>query len=422
MSKLDQATKDYSREAVPDSASVSGIRITVVLVGAIITLPVFLVGAQLGHSLGLYQAALAFFIAGGVLAILAAAVGIIAANTRMTTWFIIQYSFGRIGARFVSAFIGITVLGWYGATVDMFARAVELIVTSIGATPLDHRVYLVLASILMVAIALFGFKGLDRLSKVAVPIMLLLLASLIYSAVSSFGIPTDVVGDMSLASGISAGIGGFIVSVAMFPDICRYARTPKDAVVAATLSYGIGVPAVLLLAAIPVVLSQEPDFLQVMLMIGLGMSGLVLLLLATWTTNAFNLYSTSLVFAAIVDNIQKWKLVILAGILGTLIALLPILDNFLHFLHFLAIVIPPVAGVYIADYFVLQRQAYREEDLPTLPAFRPIAFVSWIAGAAIGHLSNIGVFSLTTVPALNAAIAGFIIYVGLSKTLDRGAS
>lgn len=152
MQKFTQLTEDYSRHRVPDSAAVTGLKITLVLVGAIITLPIFLVGAQLGNALGIKQAVLVFFIAGIVLALIAAATGLLAARTRLTTWVIIQYSFGRTGAKIVSAFIGITVLGWYGATVDMFARAVQIMVRDMGGEPLNHRFYLVMASILIIAI------------------------------------------------------------------------------------------------------------------------------------------------------------------------------------------------------------------------------------------------------------------------------
>ena len=44
--------EDYSREEVPDEAKVSGWRICLIMVGVAITVPCFMVGAQLGMSLG----------------------------------------------------------------------------------------------------------------------------------------------------------------------------------------------------------------------------------------------------------------------------------------------------------------------------------------------------------------------------------
>lgn len=415
MKTFDDLTDDFSRVQVPDSATVSGLKIAIVLVGAIITLPVFLIGAQLGYGLGLYNAFLVFFVAGLFLSILAAGAGILAAKTRLTTWIIIQYSFGKTGAKIVSSIIGITVLGWYGATVDMFARASEVIMTDLGISSVSHYMYVIVASTMMVAIALFGFKGLDKLSKLAVPIMLGLLALLIWSAMRAFDIPLDWSATMGVSEGISACIGGFIVAVTMFPDICRYAGKPKDAVIASSLSFGVGIPVILLLAAVPVLATKEQDFLKVIMLVGIGIPGLLLLLLATWTTNAYNLYSSSLVFASVTERISKWKLVIIVGIVGTLIALLPILDNFLHFLHFLAILIPPVAGVYLADFYLLHKQNYDYDLLESLPEFKPLAFVAWIIGGAGGYLTNENIITLTTVPALDSLGIGFVTYLTLNR-------
>jgi cytosine permease len=271
----------------------------------------------------------------------------------------------------------------------------------------------------MVAIALFGFKGLDRLSRLAVPVMIALLASLIYTAISSFGIPVNSTGEMSLPAGISAGIGGFIVAVVMFPDICRYARSPGDAVAASSVSFGLGVPVVMLLAAIPVLLTGEPDFLKVMLLVGLGLVGLILLLFATWTTNAYNLYSTSLVFASIIESVAKWKLVVVAGVLGTGIAMLPILENFLSFLHILAVLIPPIAGIYLADFFIICKQQYDTESMAQLDAIRPLAFVAWFVGAFAGYTTGAGHMTLTTVPAIDAIAISFVFYIVSRLILDR---
>jgi len=419
MKDFDELTEDYSRGAVPDSATSSAFEISLVLIGGLITLPIFLVGGQLGSSLGLKNASIAFVIAGFVLAILGAGSGVLAAKTRLTTWLVIQYSFGRSGAKIVSLFVAFTILGWYGATVELFARAVQQLVADSAGNSATRIVYLISASVLMVSTALFGFKGLDRLSKFAVPLMLLLLLGLVYKAVTGFDGPTDLVFTMSLAKGVSASIGAFIIGVTMFPDICRYAKSPKAAVVASGLSFGIGVPLVMLFAAIPVIMVDEQDFLKVLILLGVGLPGVVLLLLATWTTNVFNLYSVSLSFAAIIESVKKWKLVIIAGMLGTGVAFLPILDNFLHFLNFLAVMIPPITGIYLADFFIIHKQNYHNHLLTSTPAVRPTAFVAWGLGSGVGYFSNLSVIEFTTVPALDAIIAGFVSYISLSFIARR---
>lgn len=421
MSDFEKLTEDYSRAAVPDSETSSGLEISVVMIGALITLPVLLAGATLGNNLGLTNSIITFVISGIFLACLGAASGMVAAKSRLTTWLILQYSFGRFGAKIVSLCVGITILGWYGATVDMFARAVQVLVSG-GTEEADiyyHVLYLISASILMVGIALFGFKGLDKLSKLAVPVMVVLLIFIVFKAVTAFDIPVDLVAEMTIAKGISATIGAFIVAVTMFPDICRYSKSSKDAVIASSVSFGVGVPLVLLFAAIPMIYTGEQDFLKLMLVIGLGTLGLILLLLATWTTNAFNLYSASLIFASIFESIKKWKLVIFAGIAGTVIALLPILENFLHFLHILAVLIPPIIGIYLADFFIIHKQDFGSRSEESIKAIHPEAFIAWILSASVGYLSNEGMISFTTIPAVDAVIIGFVSFILLSRLFNK---
>lgn len=410
MSKLDELTEDYSRHQVPDDATVSGWRVALVLAGAMITLPIFLVGSRLGYDFGIARAVVVFAIVGIVLMSLAAATGVVAAKSRMTTWIIIQFSFGRIGAKIVASFVGITILGWYGATVDMFARAVENMLNSFDISFLSREAFLIAASLLMVAVAVFGFKGLDKLSKPAVPVMAILLVLMVYSAISAHGLPATIGSEMTIAQGASAGIGGFIVSVTMFPDICRYAKSSKDAVLASSVGFGVCIPLILSLAAVPAIATGEPEFLAAILLVGFGMASLTLLLLATWTTNAYNLYSISLVFASIVEGIAKWKLVIVAGVVGTAVALLPILDNFLYFLNFLAAMVPPIAGIYLADFFFFNGKNYTSENLQEVPAFRGLAFLAWLLGSGVGFLANNGIVQLTTVAAIDAALVGMLSF------------
>ena len=420
MTEFNQLTEDYSRHAVPDSATSSGLEISLILVGALITLPVFLVGAKLGASLGLNQAIAAFLCAGVALSVLGAASGVVAAKARLTTWMIIQHSFGKTGAKIVSFCVAVAILGWYAATVEMFARAIHTMTGDQGDMAMSQKfLYLTLASLLMMAIALFGFKGLDKLSKLAVPLMLLLLIALVYLAMTGFELPAEFTSTMTLQQGISAAIGSFIVGITMFPDICRYARSPKDAVVASGISFGAGVPLVMLFATIPVIFVGEDDFLKVLLIAGLGISGLILLLFATWTTNAYNLYSASLIFASIFERIKKWKLVIAAGIVGTGLAMMPILDNFLHFLHILAVLIPPITGIYLADFFIINKQSFEGSDPDNYAAIRPAAFIAWILGAGIGQLSSSGFITVTTVSAVDAILGGFMIYIALSSLFKK---
>ncbi|MFC7047873.1 cytosine permease [Emcibacter nanhaiensis] len=416
MSDFDQLTEDYSRHRVPEGATVSGIRIATVMFGAIVTLPIFLVGTQLGQKMGLYSALWAFLVVGLVVGGIAVATGIVATRSRMTTALIMQYAFGCMGARIVSGIMAIAMLGWYGVTIEVFVDVMQQLMQDMGVEGVGPRVYLFGASALMILTAIFGFRGLDRVSLFAVPVMVVFLVLLVYRVINMHGLEVIAATPgqgMTVAQGASAGIGGFIVGVTLFPDLCRYARSVKDAVIAAGIGLGLCATLVLIFTAIPSIAFGETNFLTVVLIAGIGLPGIFLILLATWTTNAYNLYSSSLIFANIIRQVTKWKLVVALGLVGTLLALSAFLSDFIGFLSVIAITIPPVAGIYLADFYIVRRQNYSDELLASLENFRPEGFAAWCLGSLVAYFSSQAQLVLTTVAALDAILVAFLGYVGL---------
>src|SRR5690625_6821981 len=85
--------------------------------------------------------------------------------------------------------------------------------------------------------------------------------------------------------------------------------------------------------------------------LGLGIPAILVLTLAQWTTNTSNLYSSSLGLAVLFPNTSKKLITLVAGIIATTLAILGIFDIFVVFLSFITIFIPPVGGIYTAEYY-----------------------------------------------------------------------
>ena len=181
-----------------------------------------------------------------------------------------------------------------------------------------------------------------------------------------------------------AAAGGLKVAVVIMPDLCRYARDGGQAVIASFMAFTQGWPIVMLLAAVPSISSGKRDLMTTITNLGIGMAGLGLLLLATWTTSANNLYSSSLLLAAIFKRVPKWKLAVAGGMIGMVIALSGIADNFISFLLMLGVVMPPIAAIYVCDFFVLRRGAYEASQLNANAAINWPAFISWLAASGVG--------------------------------------
>ena len=107
-------TSNYSHDSVPDDQTVSGIRIALVIIGIAITLPAFLLGAKIIVALGFIRGSLAIVAGGLIIAAVGMLTMTVGATSRLSTYLIIQFPFGRTGGRWVSLFLSITLLGLRG--------------------------------------------------------------------------------------------------------------------------------------------------------------------------------------------------------------------------------------------------------------------------------------------------------------------
>jgi len=415
MADLDKITEDFSTTPVPAEKTVSGLRIALILIGVSIALPAFLTGVQIGDALGLKSALIAFVAGGLILAAVSSFAAIVGAESHFSTYMLVQFAFGSKGARIVNAVFTTTLFGWFGVNAALFGDAMTASVSSLYNFTGGWPVYVVIGSLLMVLTTLFGFKALDRLSQLAVPLLLLILIGVMAMAVRQAN-PDALFAEgprtMSLGLAISAVAGGIMVGAATMPDLTRYAKSRKGAVIAMFVAYGLGAPLILACAAIPSLVTGEKDLMQIILGLGLGVPALFVLIFSTWTSNAANLYSAGLSLAATFKRIRPWRLTLSAGILGIVVALSGIIDFFVPFLISLGVLIPPIAAIYVVDFLFVVRRRYDLKDIDTRPAFRWQAFVSWIAGSAVGFATAKGVLTLTTISACDALIvSGGVFYL-----------
>lgn len=411
------ARDDYAHGAVPDDRTVSGWRIALIKIGIIIALPGFITGAEIGFALGLGRGMIAIIIGGLMLTVLGMLTGTVAAKSRLTTSLITQFAFGTLGGRIVNAVLAFTLLGWFGVTAQIFGESVNHIAGTLFDLHLLPQIYIIIGGVLMVATTMYGFSALQRLSDVTVPLLLILLGITAWvgaralSMHSLFETPENAIG---IGFGISTIVGALATSVTIFPDLSRFARTPRDARLASGVTFGIGLPAVLLLAAIPSVATHQKDIVIIMTSLGLGVPALVLLVFKAWATNSGNLYSGSLGFATILERFPHWGVVVSAGSLGIALAVFGISDYLRPYLLLLGITIPPVCGIYLADFFLLRQQKYEISQVSDLPRIAWPAFIAWGSAILVGSLSARGVLSLSGIPACDSITTAFAIYLGFN--------
>lgn len=422
MNKFDDLVEDYSKKPVPDAKTVSGLRVALIIIGISIALPAFVAGIQIGTAVGLHDAIIAFFAGGLILTLLGVLTSIVGAEARLSTYMLVQFSFGPQGARVVNFILAATMFGWFGVNASLFGKATATTMDALYGYGGLEDLYIAIGGTLMVVTTIFGFKALDKLSLFAVPVLLVILVGIMAMSVTRTDPATlfaTAGGDMTLGLAISATAGGMMVGVVTMPDLARYLANRTQAAIGMVLAFGLGGPTILLCAAVPSLATGQSDLLLIILGLGFGLPALFLLIFATWTSNAANVYSSGLSLAATFAGTHRWKLTVAAGAAGTALAIAGIMDYFVPFLIGLAVTIPPVAGIYVAHFYFVAGRRYDVAVLSALPAVRWRAFAGWGVGAGVGYLGAYGGFTLTTIPALDSLLVSGALYLVLQHLFPK---
>jgi cytosine permease len=311
----------------------------------------------------------------------------------------------------------VSLLGWFGINLNLFGLAIAgLSKDFFNAVPPELGVT-VGASVLITATTIIGFRAINLVSTLMIPVLVFVAVALLFAAMGhSEPIAHIVPGGMSLGDGISAIVGSIVIGAIIMPDITRFLRSWQGAVITGTSSYLIAQPFVMWVAAAAALALGTQDIISIMLTLGLGVGAFIIIIAGSWVLNTLNLYSAVLGVTASFPSLNARQVTVVLGVIGVSAGLLNILDSFVTFLFYLSVVFIPVAGVIIIDHFLIRPSVYRvtqvEDDQPIN---RP-ALVAWLAGAAIALAGAEGLIaSITSVAALDSAIASGLIYALVTR-------
>lgn len=139
------------------------------------------------------------------------------------------------------------------------------------------------------------------------------------------------------------------------------------------------------------------------------------LVLATWTTNVTNAYSGGIAVANLLGlDESKFKITtLITGLVGTFLGAIGIMDRFQGFLSILTSFIPPVAGVIIAQYWIIGKG--RKEEFQFCPGIRAAGMISFVAGAAAAYVTDN--FVTFFIAPINGIVVSMVLYIVLSKLI-----
>jgi cytosine permease len=432
--KSQAVLEDFSLESVPISRRKSWLDLAVVWIGIAVVMSAIFRGMMVGLGLGnLSSVVLSYILGEIILIVIMGLTGYLGAKTGLSTPLMANFTFGRMGAVIVSLSIALSLMGWFGVQASFFARTIQFYFATHFSLPL----FSFLCGMLMMVPAIFGIRGLSTLSWLASPFMILIfvlgmvkmgfhfLPSDKLVALAEAHQPSPYPSSIGMAASIVAG--GFIVGATTSADIFRYARPKRKdifaaAVVAMTASAFLHFVGSVLAMNTGVYHEDLPRIIIDNRYLGFGFAGFMVLLLAQWTTNDSNLYSSVLALNNIF-RIKRWKMTISAGIFASAFAAFGILERLELFLVVLTAGIGPIAGIILCDYYLLKRISRFSSRRFAQPRnnYKALAvyFVSFLVGwTTAGHPFVIKIFPFS-VFAFNGILCSIVLYYILIKSIPE---
>jgi cytosine permease len=425
-----QVLEDFSLESVPLAQRKTWLNLAVIWIGIAVVMSAIFRGMMIGLGLGKISSVVLSYILGEIiLIVMMGLTGFIGARTGFSTPLIANFSFGRIGAIIISLSIALSLIGWFGVQAAFFARTIQFYFKTDFSLP----IFSFLCGIVMMVPAIFGIRGLSALSWMASPFMIIIFLWGLIKMGFHF-LPSETLVSLALnhkpdpyplTLGAAASIvaGGFIVGAITSADIFRYARPRmKDIFLAATtamlVSAFLHLVGSVLAMNTGVYHERLPELVIGSQYLGLGFIGFLVLLLAQWTTNDSNIYSSVLALNNIFQT-KRWIVTIGAGVFASLFAAFGILERLELFLKILAVSIGPIGGIFICDYYLLRRLKVRDFREKTFSKVNykalGVYLVSFLLGwTTSGHPFTIKIFPFS-IFAFNGIISSIILYYALMK-------
>lgn len=421
----------YALRPTPENERKSMWDIVWVLGGVVICIPAFMLGGLVAAEMPTWEGIAACIIGYLFVLVLMLPLGVQGADLGVPTCAIAPSVFGIKGTRLlVSSLFAISLIGFFGLQVNVCGEAFSNLIADAFGIEIPVMVSSLLWGVIMSAIAIIGMEGLKIFDVLSVPMLFIIMVLGLVLAFRKFGtegIEANEVtqSTMSFAQAVGLSFSFFSASAFTAADVNRWQRNRKETIQSCT--FGL-MPAGIATCVIGVLLSRvagEYDITLVLSKVGIPVLGLVVLILASVSTNSLNAYCGGL------DTIMTFNLPdnrrreATAGvcIIGVVLALTGILNYMETFLNWICFLSAPVAGIMIADYWIIGKG--KPESWHQIEGWNwmgiIVALVSMVLALIAYNVFGIGVFNL------NGVVIAMVLYLiverfvpSLSRNLDGG--
>ena len=415
--------EDYALSRVPQGDRKHWFGIAVQRFGQVSALSQFLLGATLGYAMTFKDAFLSLIFGAILLEIIMVIVGIIGQREGLNTSLLARWTgFGEVGASIVGLAIGISLIGWFGIQSAISAKSLDTLVP--GLMPV--WAWSLVFGLVVTAIVAFGFVGMQWLANITVPLFLVLVGWSITSELMRHDVvelmtTSQPAGEaMSVWQGTAVVAGGLIVGAIITADMTRFNRSASDVIKQTVVGVTLG-ELVIGLAGVLLAHAARTGDIVAIVTSTVGFIGLFIVLTGTLKINDWNLYSSTLglvnfVSSSINKTLNRVTTTWVLGIVGSILAAAGILERFTDFLIVLGVAFPPIAGIMVAEYFIVKRwraelDASRGQGIlpEAAPRIVPTTLVIWLFSALVGYFVTWGI------PPLISLITSMILYTIAGK-------
>ena len=386
--------ENITLEEVPASEKKSWLSIAFIWAGNVICVPALMVGAMVSAGLDFIHSIIAMFIGYGIVVGLMMLIAAQSAQTGRPSMVAVSRALGDRGSQYsVSLIIAVSMIGWYGYQTIVCASSFCSLLKSGFGIDFPEWAGCLLWGGLMLVTAFYGIGLTKILNVISVPLLFVFLIYGVAIVLGDGGVQTLMDYQPSEPAGMMVGItisvGGFISGAATCGDYNRYSKDGKSAALSClfgVIPAGVGA---LACGAILAICTGDSDITVMFASVGLPVVGMLVLILATWTTNVGNAYSAGIAVVNILKLKDAKRAVVTAicGIIGILLSLGGIVYYFVDFLSILSYLITPICAVLIADYWIMGKG--KAENWKPFPGINWLGIVSWLAGAAATYLNSV---------------------------------
>ncbi|RAU17300.1 cytosine permease [Nitrincola tibetensis] len=382
---------DYPLSEVPADARKGLVSTSLVLLGFTFFTATMWAGGSLGTAFSFSELLFVILIGNLLLGTYAAALAYIACKSGLNSVLMGRFCFGEKGSKLSDFILGFTQIGWYAwgtATLSI------VLIKTTGLPEGLEIPLMILFGFAFCATAMIGYKGLDWLSRFAVPAMMVFILISLYKGLIDVGGLSVLAGQsgsgsMSFAAAVTVIIGTFVSGATQATNWSRFAASPKIAVIATLAAFFIGNGLMVFTGALGALIYQQADIVDVMLAQGFVVLAVLMLFLNIWTTQDNTIYNFAVAGCNLLRTDRRRLVTVSGAAIGTVLAVGGMYNFLIPFLILLGTFIPPIGGVIMADYWLHHKGKYPLLSSVTLPDFNWHGLAAYAIGSGMAYYSPI---------------------------------